>query len=342
MRRSRRPWRAATSAAMLLTCVVGAVLVGAQARTLRLVSTDWPPFTGPAGQPRLALDLVETALERAGHPSTTTIVEAGAYPAMLLTGDVDGSAAAWTDAERQRVLLFSEPYLENRLVLVGRKGADVSATSLASLAGRRLALVEGYAYGEQVEGSGPVFVRVKNEQESLARLLDGTVDFALMDDLVVQYMVEHHARDAQARLQFGATPLVTRPLHLAIRRTVPDAQGIIDRFNGQLRGMITDRTYHKLLGVDWIAADVDGDGQFEYVPESDRAGPTAPKRAYSIRTLQDDGTFTPQPAESTQPRFYLGGNIYRSWASVPSQYKMPGNMPPHPSRSTASLFRFAW
>ena len=102
-----------------------------------------------------------------------------------------------------------------------------------------------------------------------------------MDDLVVQYIVDNHAKEAQAKLQI-AKPLVTRPLHLAIRRTYPDAQGIIDRFNAQLRGMITDRTYHRLLNVDWIRADVDGDGLFEYVPESDKAGAAEPQRAYSI------------------------------------------------------------
>ena len=29
-------------------------------------------------------------------------------------------------------LIYAQPYLENRLILVGRQGSDVSATSLAS------------------------------------------------------------------------------------------------------------------------------------------------------------------------------------------------------------------
>ena len=40
-------------------------------------------------------------------------------------------------------LIYSQPYLENRLILVGRQGSDVSATSLASgspwLPGMRMA-----------------------------------------------------------------------------------------------------------------------------------------------------------------------------------------------------------
>ena len=136
--------------------------------------------------------------------------------------------------------------------------------------------------------------------------------------------------------------MVKRPLYLVIKRSHPDAQGIIDRFNAQLRGMIADRTYHRLLHVDWIQADVDGDGLFEYIPENDTKGVTEPKRAYSIFAEQEPTSATLPVAESTQPRFYVGGNIYRDWASVPSNYKAAGNMPPPPSRATASLFRFAW
>ena len=54
--------------------------------------------------------------------------------------------------------MFSEPYLENRLILVGRRGSDVSATRLAALAGKRIVLVGGYSDRDEVAGnSGPVF-----------------------------------------------------------------------------------------------------------------------------------------------------------------------------------------
>ena len=94
-----------------------------QTSQLRLVSTIWPPFTNEPGQPRFALDLVEEATRRIGIKTTTTFVEAAKFTPSLLTGPFDGSGAAWKDAERERALLFSQPYLENRLVLVARRGA---------------------------------------------------------------------------------------------------------------------------------------------------------------------------------------------------------------------------
>jgi len=58
-----------------------------------------------------------------------------------------------------RALIFSQPYLENRLVLVGRHGADVAAKALPALAGRRIAIVEGYSYGDALERSGVILQR---------------------------------------------------------------------------------------------------------------------------------------------------------------------------------------
>ena len=90
--------------------------------------TAWAPFTNEPGQPRFALDLVEAALERIGVTAETVIVDEARLTPSLLGGEFDGSAAVWKDAERERVLIYSEPYLENRLILVGRQGSDVSAT----------------------------------------------------------------------------------------------------------------------------------------------------------------------------------------------------------------------
>src|SRR4029453_11159591 len=139
---------------VLLVLIAASLAVSAQTKQLRLVSTAWPPFTNPPGQPRFALDLVEAAVGGLGLTTNTTIVDAAKFTPSLLSNQFDGSAAAWKDPERERALFFSQPYLENRLILVGRRGGDVSAASLAALKGKRIAIVEGYSYGGAVDSSG--------------------------------------------------------------------------------------------------------------------------------------------------------------------------------------------
>jgi polar amino acid transport system substrate-binding protein len=328
-------WR--TGIVILCVALAGG-LVSAQTMTsLRLVSTAWPPFTNESGQPRFALDLVEAAFARIGVSSKTAIVPAPAFTPSLLTGPFEGSAAAWKDPERERVLVFSQSYLENRLILIGRRGEDVSATTMAALKGKRIAIVEGYSYGDAIAVAGPAFVRTQREEESLSQLLGGAVDYTLMDDLVVRYITSNYPKESQARLQIGLIPLVTRPLHLAIRKALPDAEDIVKRFNAQILTMMGDRTYHRLLHLDWIRADVDGDGVAEYVPRSDRVGSAPPQKAYAISTVPE----TSNP-NGGKPKFYVGGNMYSDWATIPRLYKVPEPNEPEPGRSTATLFTFRW
>jgi polar amino acid transport system substrate-binding protein len=310
----------------------------AQKRQLRLVSTPWPPFTAEIGESRLALDLVDEALERLDITVETTIVDESELTPSLLEGDFDGSAALWRDEEREQVLLYSEPYLENRLVLVGRTGSDVSATTLSALAGARVALIEGYAYGDAVNARpGPIYVKAKSGQDSLQKLLSGEADYTLMDELVVEYLVTNYEREARTQLAFGETPLVTRSLHLAINRNLPDAASIIRRFNDELKRMVADRSYHRLLHLDWIRADVDGDGRTELVPRSDQAGPIAPDRGYDLFT-----TGRPLTDDPDSVRFYIGGNVYTQWTAVPERYRVSDPSKPDPTRSSFGVFRFEW
>jgi len=329
---------------LIVACsiVAASLVLAAQAASpLRLVSTAWAPFTNAPGQPRFALDLVEAALGRINVTATTTIVEASQFTPLLLTGPYDGSAAAWKDAERDKVLLFSQPYLENRLVLIGRKGADVSATALSALKGKRIAIVGGYSYGD-IENAGPIFVRTQSEEDNLTQLLQSKADYALMDELVVQYIVNNYAKEAQTRLELGKAAVIKRPLFLAVRRARPDSAAIISRFNATLRSLIADRIYHKLLHVEWIHADVDGDGVAEDVPASDKAGTSAPQHIYSLTT--PESSLPQNKTLQLTPRFYLGGTIYTNWTSVPARYKVDENPSNHPDpdRSTGTVFKFVW
>ena len=204
-----------TSVATLILCGVVSPDASRQAAPLNLVSTAWAPFTNAAGLPRFALDLVEDALGRTGLTAKTTIVSAPQFTSSLLSDQFDGSAAAWKDSARERALVFSQPYLENRLVLVGRRGADVSAKKLTELADKRVAIVDGYWYGDAIELAGPVFMRTRSEEDSLTQLLKGTVDYTLIDELVVHHIVGIYPKESRTRLQIGSTALLTRPLYFA-------------------------------------------------------------------------------------------------------------------------------
>jgi len=305
---------------------------------LHLGSTPWSPFTNEPGKPRYAIELVDAALRRLGVSADTAIVPDGTLTPALLEGRLDGSPALWRDPAREAKLFYSKPYLENRLVLVARKGTDVSAPALPALSGRKIAVVGGYAYGDVLQsGRGPTYVETPTVEASLAKVLSGETDYVLMDELVVEYLLANHPEEVKARLAVGTEPLLVRTLHFALRRNLPGAESIVSRFDAEITKMIADRSYHQLLRVGWMEADVDGDGRTELVPATDRAGKDAPVRRYELVTVT-----APAPKPEGPKRFYLGGQVYEGWTNVPDRYKVMNAQRTPSGTQIVPLFSFKW
>jgi ABC-type amino acid transport substrate-binding protein len=329
---------------LLAVVATGLMATAATAQTapkpaaLHLGSTPWSPFTNEAGSPRFAIDLVHAALKRMGISAETSVVAEGTLTAALVEGRFDGSPALWRDKEREGTLIYSKPYLENRLVLVARRGYDVSAPALPALAGRTIALVDGYAYGDALKSPrGPEFVAASTVEQSLEKVLAGQADYVLMDELVVQYLLTNYPEEVKTRLAIGTEPLLVRTLHFAVRRNLPGAQSIVDAFDAELVRMIADRSYHRLLQVGWIQADVDGDGRTELVPASDQAGQEAPVHRYELVTVT-----AAEAKPEGKKRFYLGGQVYDDWANIPDKYKVAAPNKTAWGSQVVPVFSFKW
>ncbi len=314
--KSARTWRRVLRVVVWLT-LLPAFALATEPGELHLASDLWPPFTDrPEGQ-RVAIELVMTALDRAGIAATTEIVSWKEVEAGIRNGTIDGSAAMWRTEKREHDLIFSDPYLENRLVLVGRKGSDVAATKMSDLAGKRVAAVGRYAYGNVIEkGSGIHFISGRDDQDDLDKLLAGDVDYMLVDELVARYLLSYQPDEAVAKLEIGTTPLVRRTLHLAVRRDLPGGEEMIDAFNHEIQGMLADGTYAEVLKVGWILVDVNGDGLDELVTLGDVIGQVPPGTVYDVFGKEPE---TPPEKQ----RIFVAGSIYEGWDAIPDRYKGP-------------------
>jgi hypothetical protein len=225
----------------------------------------------------------------------------------------------WRSHRREKDLVFSVPYLENRLVLIGRVGSDVSATRIDDLAGKRVAAVGRYAYGDQIENAkGVLFINTRNDQDSLDRLLAGEVDYLLVDELVARHLMDFQPEEVERNLEIGLRPLASRLLYFAIRRDLPNAETIIEAFNGEIRTMQGDGSYVEILQVGWIRVDVDGDGLYELMPYGDYVGEFPPGTVYDVfGDLPDD------EEDPGKQRIVVEGNIYKGWDAIPDRYKIP-------------------
>ena len=99
-----------------------------------------------------------------------------------------------------------------------------------------------------------------------------------------------------------------------------EAESIIGSFNDAIGTMLADGTYNEILQLSWIRADVDGDGRLELVPRDTKIGEIAPVAAYSI-VWPGSG----KESSETPRRFWIEGQVYKSWAAVPDYYKVPSD-----------------
>jgi hypothetical protein len=111
----------------------------------------------------------------------------------------------------------------------------------------------------------------------------------------------------------------------------------VDRFDAELTKMIADHSYHRLLQIGWIDADVDGDGRVESVPASDQAGQSPPVRLYELVTVKGS-----TPPSEAKKRFFLGGEVYEGWANVPDRYKVIDANRTAWGSQVAPIFSFKW
>ncbi|WP_297797241.1 transporter substrate-binding domain-containing protein [uncultured Eudoraea sp.] len=299
---------------LLLFLAIPSIFLYSQNNTLNLAADIWPPFSNVEGEKGFALELVKEALERGGIEMGLTVT--GFDPVMegIISGTYQGSPTLWKTIDRENYLLYSEPYLENRLILVGRKGSDVSAKSLSELKNKRIAIISGYAYGASVYTNLDVLlIPGKSDQENLEKLLTFKADYMLVDELLISYLLTYQLNDISKFLEIGKEAFLVQPLHLAILKNIPDAQKIIADFNNNIQSMMIDGTYNKILELNWIQSDIDGDGVLELVLDGDHAGKNAPVTYYKLMT---ETTMT----ENTQ-RYYINGQVYEGWQGVPAKYK---------------------
>jgi polar amino acid transport system substrate-binding protein len=312
---------------ILLFIFIFSALTGyTQTTELKLGSDIWPPFTNVDTEKSFALDLVKEALNRMNIQSSTEIIKFDDVISAIDRGELDGSAALWLNAEREKKYIFSKPYLHNQLILVGRKGSEVKDLSNADLDGKRIGIVENYAYGEP-ENSNIIIVKGKNDQKNLERLLSKQIDYMLVDELLIQYMLKYQINDVTEHLEIGNTPLRVKSLHFALRKDIKDCEQIMTRFNEEITSMMADGSYNAILELNWIRSDIDGDGKMELVLQGDHAGTKQPIHPYTL-LAEEANTQT----VNNSYRYYIDGEIYEGWENIPDKYKIkvsPGQANPN-------------
>ncbi|AYM14777.1 MULTISPECIES: transporter substrate-binding domain-containing protein [Agrobacterium] len=124
------------------------------------------------------IELVEMLAADLGVKAEFTPVTPANRTAALLTGQVDLLAAVMgIFPERQKVVLFSRPYVNNDNVFIGR--ADLEVKSFEDLKGLRVGLVRGSPQDIAITKAAPqgaILQRFDDDSNTIQALISGQVD----------------------------------------------------------------------------------------------------------------------------------------------------------------------
>ena len=302
-----------TFVSIIIFAATFSLQIQAQNQKLKLASDVWPPFTNVEGEESVALNLVKTALEKAKIETEFEIKDFDEVIKDIENDITDGSAAVWKTPEREKTLLFSAPYLQNQLILVGLKGADVTANTIDELTNKKIGVVKNYAYGDKLLNAKNIkLVFSESDQINLEKLFDKKIDYMLVDNLLINYLLKYEMNNVQEFLSIANKPFETKMLYFALNKNVQNAAGIISKFNDEIKLMVKDGTYNKILHINWIEADINDDGVTELVHTGNEVGVEPPTNPYSLFQGINSGE---------QRGYYFNGTYYKNWNEVPKKYK---------------------
>ena len=212
-------------------------------------SGAWPPYSD-AGLPQhgLAIDLVTTALQRAGHQP---VVRVDSLERILEGGKIgvyDVFATPWYSDDRNQYLAFSEPYLESRIRFIKRKDKKLEFNNFGDLKGLMIGVVKDYAYDDTFNESRDLIkISERNLIQNLLKLTQNRLDVTLDDELVLQYEINQYLPNSMQELQMLPKPLAVRGIHIGVSRENPAHAQIVADFDKAIAAMKQDGSYAKIV-----------------------------------------------------------------------------------------------
>lgn len=304
----------------VLVLIAALFFSSVEAKELLLLSNDsWPPFILEGNEQGTAEKLVCQALTLQGWPCRVEVKDWEIVLQEARAGSIDGIAAAWRNTDREQYLLFSEPYLSNRIIPVMSNRATTSIRSGDDLAGLRVALVADYAYGEKIEQlkSGFEVVSSKNALAAIKAVKEGKADAALVDELVARDMMDNPVMENLIMID---TVIAFRDLHFAVSRQNPMAEVIISDFQRGYAQMLADGTVNEILNVNWLATDFGQSGTLNVVMRSgvsldDLASPTDDGEVFALETSEYD-LMREKDLDPERVKYQVEGKSYSSLQSA--------------------------
>jgi phospholipid transport system substrate-binding protein len=221
---------------------------------LKMAGHSWGPYISnqlPANG--LAVNIVTEVFTRAGYQIEMEFMPWQRVVEEMNSGAIDMSVASWYNETRARETQFTDPYLDNDLVIIKRKLDTLNYSTPAEFKtyidarSYRLGVFKDYGYGDYFSEIAPLVSL--NYYKYCTRMIrdvaNKNTDIALLDNWTALNSLGS-SKNVADHLKVMPT-LIKRSLHVTISKNKTNHNVIAEAFNKSLADMKRDGSYQELL-----------------------------------------------------------------------------------------------
>ncbi|MCG8636812.1 MAG: transporter substrate-binding domain-containing protein [Desulfobacterales bacterium] len=235
---------------VLMFCVIGFHVIGAEAKTITLATVEWEPYYGPSLEnDGFTVDLSRAAFQKAGY---SLKIEYMPWKRAIVLGEqgkkYQGVFGAYYNDERNKIFVFSDTFASSGVGLFSRKGENISYKTLKDLAPYKVGVIKGYANTEAFDAADYIAKDETTDQvKNIKKLMNGRVDLIIGSPHVILYEVKSKLPEYGGKIELLNPLLKTNTLHFMISRKVSGHEKIIADFNRGLKMIKEDGTYDEIV-----------------------------------------------------------------------------------------------
>lgn len=233
----------------LLCTLVLICIASVQAEKITAVGDPWPPFLDPNQASKgIISEIATAAYATQGYELEMTFVPWARAIAGVKNASFDLILGTWLTEERTKFLMFSDPYLNNSLKFIKKKGSDFEYTGLESLTGKSVGVVRGYGYSDDFI-SADNFKRPEANRfiGNIRKLVAGRIDLTLEDEIVAKATIAKEQPELLDKIEFSKTAYSTNALYVTSGLANSKHKELIEAFNKGLAEIKKSGEYDKIL-----------------------------------------------------------------------------------------------
>lgn len=218
-------------------------------KQLNIATLEYPPYCSQQlpGQGFVS-EIVIEAYKRVGYRATITF-----YPwsrAMMLArkGKVEALAFLWHSKKRAEWLVFSDPFeLPTTMVFLKNKKRNIKFRRYEDLKDYRIGYILGYAYAEAFYEAPLRRFKTHSNKQLMDLLIRDKIELAITDKIVGMSVLRSDFPQHYKNFDAVEPPIETRKTFLAVSKTIPNHNSIVEDFNRGMELIKNDGTFKKIL-----------------------------------------------------------------------------------------------